>query len=117
MIKSIASSAAAAALMLLAACKGTTGVQQIGPDRFVVSEMRAPVLGGAQAAQPVAIGEAINFCRGLGRVFVPITMGPGGIAGYGPTTYTAEFHCLTPDDPQVARLRANHAPYVDLPPS
>lgn len=104
-----------AGVLGLAACAGTIGVQQTGPDSFLVSEMRAPALGGGPAAQQAAIGEAMSFCASQGRVFVPITMAPGGYLGsaYGPTTYTASFRCLAPNDPVVARLRANRAPYMD----
>ncbi len=106
-------------LAMLAGCAGTIGVQQTGPDSFVVSEMRAPVLGGFPAAQKAALTEAVNFCRYQRRVFVPVQMSPGGYLGseYGPTSYTAEFRCLAANDPAVARLRANHAPYVDVPAS
>ncbi len=104
-----------AGVLGVASCAGTIGVQQTGPDSFLVSEMRAPVLGGGPAAQQAAIGEATSFCAYQGRVFVPITMSPGGYLGsaYGPTSYTAAFRCLAPNDPVVARLRANHAPYMD----
>jgi hypothetical protein len=105
-------------LLALAGCAGTIGVQQTGPDSFVVSEMRAPVLGGFEAARQAALGEATSFCHYAGREFVPIQMGPSAYASphYGPMGYTAEFRCLLPADPVVLRLRANHAPGIEPPP-
>jgi hypothetical protein len=103
----------------LGGCAGTVGVQPMGPDSFMVSEMRAPVLGGGAAAQRAAIGEAMAFCHYAGRVFVPVTMYPSGFAAspYGPTAYTAVFRCLPTNDPVVARLQADHAPWIESPPA
>ena len=103
-------------VLAVGSCAATIGVRQTGPDSFVVSEMRAPVLGGGPAAQQAAIGEAIDFCRYQGRVFVPVRMSPGDPGHYGAMSYTAEFRCLSPYDPVVARLRAEHAPWSDAAP-
>jgi hypothetical protein len=83
---------------LLAGCAVSFGVQQTGPDRFIVSERRAPVLGGGPEAQRVALAEAASFCQQTGRVFTPIAMGPSGnpYGSFGPTTFTATFRCLPP---------------------
>jgi hypothetical protein len=107
------------ALLALTACAGSIGVQQTGPDSFVVSEMRAPVLGGFEAARQAALNEATSFCHYGGREFVPIQMGPDAFTSphYGPMGYTAAFRCLPPNDPVVMRLRANHAPYLQPPPA
>ena len=107
------------AILALAGCAGSIGVQQTGPDSFVVSEMRAPVLGGFEAARQVALNEATSFCHYAGREFVPIRMAPSAYTSpqYGPMGYTAEFRCLLPNDPVVLRLRANHAPFLDAPPA
>ena len=83
------------AVLALAGCAATTGVRPYGPGVFAVSEMRAPVLGGAAEAQRVAVGEASAFCAQSGRTFAPISMTPGGYPGspYGPVDFTAVFAC------------------------
>jgi negative regulator of sigma E activity len=87
-----------AATLLLSACAVSFGVQPYGPDSFIVSERRAPVLGGGPEAQRVALAEAARFCQQTGRVFAPIAMGPYGnpYGAYGPTTFTAAFRCRPP---------------------
>jgi len=76
----------------------STGIIPNGPDTFLVSEMRAPVLGGAAEAQRVALWEANGFCAQQGLVFAPVMMGPGGYpySAYGPTNFTATFRCVAP---------------------
>jgi hypothetical protein len=93
--------------LVTASCAGTIGVQPAGPNVWVVSEMRAPVLGGGRAAQDAALREANGFCAQQGRVFVPMDMQPGGFvySPYGPTSFTTHFQCLAQDDPAVARMR------------
>ncbi len=83
------------ALLTLTGCAGTTGIVPTGPGTYLVSEMRAPVLGGAAEAQRVALAEAQGFCASQGLSFMPIAMGPGGYPGsvYGPTNFTANFTC------------------------
>jgi len=106
-------------VLSLAGCAATTGVVQTGPDSFVASEMRAQALGGGPAAQAAVMSEAINFCVFHGLVFVPVSLSPSGyVSGfYGPTAYTATFRCLAPNDPEVARLRAAHKPFMDNTPA
>ncbi len=84
-----------ALLLTLAGCAGTTGIVPTGPGTYLVSEMRAPVLGGAAEAQRVALAEAEGFCASQGLRFVPLSMGPGGYPNsvYGPTNFTANFVC------------------------
>ena len=116
----------------LGGCAGTVGVQPMGPDSFMVSEMRAPVLGGgamgyltqltvtaSYATHVVPALIAMGLCHYAGRVFVPVTMYPSGFAAspYGPTAYTAVFRCLPTNDPVVARLQADHAPWIESPPA
>ncbi len=83
------------AVLSLAGCAGSTGIVPYGPGTFLVSEMRAPVLGGAYQAQRVALAEANDFCAHQGRVFAPVSMAPGGYpyGHYGPTNFTAVFQC------------------------
>lgn len=99
---------AAAAILSVTACAGSIGVVPAGPDSWMVSEMRAAVLGGGPAARDAALAEAEGFCAQYGRVFVPIQMGPAGnpYGTYGQLAFNAQFRCLTPDDPAVARMQA-----------
>ncbi len=80
---------------VLSGCAMTTGIVPNGPGTFLVSEMRAPVLGGAAQAQRVALNEAMAFCARQGRVFTPVAMAPGGYpySAYGPTNFTVAFRC------------------------
>ena len=90
--------AAGMVVLTLCGCAGSVGIVQNGPDTFMVSEMRAPVLGGGAEAQRAALGEAGAFCAGQGRVFAPVSMAPGGYpySAYGPTNFTAVFRCALP---------------------
>jgi hypothetical protein len=89
----------AACLLTAASCAGcamSTGIVPYGPGTFLVSEMRAPVRGGAAEAQRVALIEANDFCRAQGRVFAPVMMAPGGYpySVYGPTNFSVSFQCV-----------------------
>lgn len=87
---------ALAVLGLLGGCAGTIGVQPAAPGVWVVSEMRAPALGGGPAAQAAALTEAEAFCRQQGTTAAPLDMLPGGFPGspYGPVAFTVHFRCV-----------------------
>jgi hypothetical protein len=104
--------AAAMTAVFLGGCAATSGIVPYAPGTFLVSEMRAPVLGGAAEAQRAALAEATGFCAQQGLVFVPVTMGPGGYpySAYGPTTFTATFQCRLPNDPVTIRSRQSMSP-------
>jgi hypothetical protein len=88
-------------LLTLGGCALSSGIRQIGPDAYTVSEVRAPVRGGGAEAERVVLAEADDFCRRHGRVFVPMVMtqagNPYGI--YGPSGFNASFRCLLPQQP------------------
>lgn len=92
-------------LLLLSGCAVSVGVVPVGPDTYMVSERRAPVLGGGPEAQRVALLEANGFCEQQGRVFAPVAMGPVGNAYslYGPSGFTTTFRCLPAGDPAAAK--------------
>ena len=94
------------ATLALAACAMTTGIVPAGPGTWLVSEMRAPVLGGAAQAQRVAIAEAQDFCARQGAVFTPLAMAPGGYpySVYGPTNFTTTFRCDPPPHTALPRV-------------
>ena len=78
-----------------AACAATSGVVPLGPDTYVVSEMRAPVLGGGAAARDAVVAEAAAFCTRQGRTVVPLELRPDGdpFTPYYPTAFDATFRC------------------------
>jgi hypothetical protein len=82
----------------LAGCATTTGIVPVGPDTYLVSEMRVPAVGGGPEAQRAVLAEATAFCAARGRVFAPITMRPDGdpTTPYYPTAYDATFQCEPP---------------------
>jgi len=94
-------------LVFLSGCAVSVGVVPVGPDTYMVSERRAPVLGGGPEAQRVALLEANEFCRQHGGVFAPLAMGPVGNAYslYGPSGFTTTFRCSPPGDPASATPR------------
>jgi hypothetical protein len=82
----------------LAACATTTGIVPVGPDTFLLSEMRAPAAGGGPEAQRAVLAEATAFCAAHGLQFVPVFMRPDGdpTTPYYPTAYDATFRCAPP---------------------
>jgi hypothetical protein len=88
--------AALAAALCASGCAGTIGVQPAGPGLWVVSEMRAPVLGGGPAAQAAAMGEANGFCgqSGLAPDVLDVTPGGNPYGPYGPVAFTVRFRCV-----------------------
>src|SRR5580693_3277832 len=88
-------------LALQAGCASSTGVLPAGPNTYTLSEKFAPVRGGGDEAERVALTKANDFCAQQGRQFVPAIMNPVGNqnAAYGPTGYTVTFKCLLPNDP------------------
>ena len=84
-----------AGAVVLGGCAVSIGVRPVGPGLFMVSERRAPVLGGGPEAERVALAEAQAFCGARGLVFVPVQMGPVGnpYSAYGLSGFTATFRC------------------------
>ena len=80
---------------LLTGCALSSGVVPVGPDTYVLSEMRAPVRGGGAEAQRVVLAEADEFCRQQGRSVVLLDLRPDGDprTQYWPTAFDATFQC------------------------
>lgn len=99
---------------VLVGCASSTGILPAGPDTYTLSEKFAPVRGGGDEAQRVALTEANEFCAKQGRQFVPAMMGQSGALTnpYGPTGYTVTFKCLLPNDPAIAKYQIQPAPNV-----
>ena len=82
----------------LAGCGTSTGIVQVGPRIYSVSEMRSPVLGGGIEARRVVLAEASDFCRQQGLLLQPLQLRPSGdpYTPYYPTAFDAVFSCVTP---------------------
>ncbi len=80
----------------LEGCSLTSGIVPIGPNTYVLSEMRAPVRGGGAEAQRVVLAEADGFCRQQGRNLVMLDLRPDGDPRVRewPTQFDATFQCL-----------------------
>jgi len=79
------------------ACTTETGILPMGPDTFTLSVMKAPLMGGADAAEAQALTEANHYCLSHGRQFFPVHSGKhyeGMTAIYGPVEYSVTFRCL-----------------------
>ncbi len=76
-------------------CALGSGIVPIGPDTYVLSEMRAPVRGGGAEAQRVVLAEASGFCQQQGRAIVLLDLRPDGDprTQYWPTAFDATFRC------------------------
>jgi len=87
--------------LLLAGCATTSGIVPIGPNTYLLSEMRAPAAGGGPEAQRAVLAEATAFCAAHGLTFVPIFLRPDGdpTTPYYPTAYDATFRCQPPPNP------------------
>jgi hypothetical protein len=85
----------------LAGCATTSGIVPVGPNTYLLSEMRAPALGGGPEAQRAVLAEATAFCAARGFTFVPILLRPDGdpATPYYPTAYDATFRCQPPPNP------------------
>ena len=82
-------------LPLAAGCTATSGIIPVGPDTYTVTEMRAPLAGGGQAAHGAVLAEAVAFCHAQGRLAVPLDVRPDGdpYTPYYPTAFDATFRC------------------------
>jgi hypothetical protein len=99
---------------LLAGCASSTGVLPAGPDTYTLSEKFAPIRGGGDEAERVALTKANDYCAQRGRQFVPSTMGQAGNMAnpYGSNGYTVTFRRLPPNDPAVKAFQLQQAPNV-----
>lgn len=82
----------------LAGCALGSGIVPIGPDTYVLSELRAEARGGGAEAQRVVLAEADGFCRQQGRELVLLELRPDGDPRgyYWPTAFDATFQCRVP---------------------
>jgi hypothetical protein len=103
-----------AAGFLLTACQNT-GVLPAGPNTYMISVYKPPIVGGGSAAQRDALTQANQYCISQGLNFMPtqtdLSTNPFN-AAYGPTTYAVTFECLKAGDPQLQPPNFQRAPDV-----
>lgn len=81
--------------MAMMSCAQSTGIIQVGPYTYTLSELRAPVRGGGAEAQRVVLATAKDFCRRQGRELLLLDLRPDGDPDtpYWPTAFDATFQC------------------------
>ena len=81
--------------LALSACAASSGIVPIGPDTYVLSELRAESRGGGAAAQQAVLSEAAAFCQAQGRSVALLDLRPDGDPRgyYWPTAFDATFQC------------------------
>lgn len=85
----------------LSGCGVSSAVVATAPDTYVLSEERAPVLGGGPAARRLVLARAERFCRQQGRADMILELRPDGdpFTPYWPTAYDVTFRCPATDQP------------------
>jgi hypothetical protein len=67
---------AMASALALSACASSTGrALPAGPDTYTLTERFVPIRGGGDEAQRQALTKANDFCKTMGKKFVPNNMG------------------------------------------
>jgi hypothetical protein len=89
------------AVVLLAGCAHSSGVQKIGPDTYTMSAQASLARGGEAGARSMVLTEANKTCASAGRELLVTNMnagqyGPGGSA-------SVIFRCLAKGDPDLQR--------------
>lgn len=93
MLARINASITAAMLAALCGCAFTSNVTPVGPDTYFVSARAAPVRGGIEAARPMALQEASDYCTKLGKQVLVKSIDVADVT----------FRCLAPGDPDLQR--------------
>lgn len=90
-VKSVLSAIVMAASVF--GCAFTSNVMPIGPDTYFVSARAAPVRGGIEAARPMALQEASDYCTRMGKQVLVKSIDVADVT----------FRCLAPGDPDLQR--------------
>lgn len=98
-----------AMIFLLSACATNSGVVRLGPDTFLVSASADIFRGGGAGARGVALNDAQEHCRKLGKELLTTNLKQGGFVGGGGTTEVV-FRCLDQGDPELKRPTLERAP-------
>jgi hypothetical protein len=96
----------AALLLALGGCAGviSSGINQVGPDTYTTTVRAGRSQGGVIGAEGIALDEAGQHCRRLGREILVLTSSTATGA------YQATFRCLRSDDPDWQRPNILPAP-------
>ncbi len=99
-------------LAALGGCAAGSGILQVGPGVYALSELRAPVLGGGGEAMRVVLAKAAAFCQHQSLAFLPLQLRPDGDprTPYYPTAFDATFRCVPPSDPALHQAPLPFAP-------
>jgi hypothetical protein len=90
--------------VLLVGCTTSTGVIPAGPNSYVLTVRMSPIMGGAMAAQPVALERASDYCQGQGRDMMLVNSQViAEREAVTPPQYSITFRCLLPTDPEFKR--------------
>jgi hypothetical protein len=81
----------------------STGVQQLGPDTYLIARSRDR--GGLVAAEAAALGEANGHCRERNTELLVLTREPGRGG-----SFTLTFRCLRIGDPELRRPAVEATP-------
>ena len=97
-------------IFALAACATNTGALSIGPDTYLISVERAPILGGRSAARTVALTDAGRFCAEQGKQLMVLSTGAFHSGPMRDTGLDVQFRCLREGDPGLSRPTLEPAP-------
>lgn len=84
-------------------CAQSSGVSQLGPDTYTVSVHAAPARGGAPGARRLALAEAAQQCRTIGRELLVDNLSSGASSHFPGGTVDVTFKCLPPGDRDLHR--------------
>ena len=98
-------------LVAVTGCSSSTGIVPIGPNLYVLAELRAPARGGGGEARRMVLAEADGFCRRQGSVAQILDLRPDGdpFTPYYPTAFDATFRCFLPDAPPAGTASGSRA--------
>lgn len=101
---------ATAILAMLAGCAQSSGVLNMGPDTYTTSVHAAPARGGVPGARQIALTEAGDHCRAMGREILVTNISSGRSAHLPGGTVDVTFRCLAKGDPDLQRPDYRRAP-------
>lgn len=92
-----------ASVLFAAGCTQSSGVMQLGPDTYTVSNHAAPVMGGASAAKKLSLKEANEYCSSQGKNILVTNISTGASDHLPGGTADITFRCLSDNDKELVR--------------
>lgn len=99
--------------LTLVACNTTSGVLPMGPDTYSLST--SSEFGGTVEAKKLALTEANNYCKSMGKELLPLNTAQsvkpdwtGDSIGH----YDIDFRCLGVGDEELQRPQINSVPDI-----